>query len=120
MSLSASAGGNHNAKRKRDKEESQKALDIWQFRWQEETSGGKRVYRRKEIETARKAAGLLVPDLNARKANSESSSMTIAQLSIHFEQHELCIADTWRSYSTKLSTRFTCANGSFLHGANTD
>jgi hypothetical protein len=57
--------------------------DIWQYRWPEETSDGKRVYRRKKIgtvdqipdlETARKAACLLVPDLNARMARSNSVS----------------------------------------------
>ena len=63
--------------------------DIWQFRWWEKTSEGKRIYRRREIgtideiqdlETARRAACLLVPDLNARMAKSRSVSMTIAQL----------------------------------------
>lgn len=87
-----------------------KHSDIWQFRWREETSNGKRVYRRKEIgtvdqipdlETARKAACLLVPELNARIAKSKSVSRTIAQLCSHFEQRELCLTDTWRSYSTK-------------------
>jgi hypothetical protein len=67
--------------------------DIWQFRWWESTSAGKRIYRRKEIgtvdqipdlETARKAACLLVPDLNSGKAKSKSASMTIAQLCSHF------------------------------------
>ena len=84
--------------------------DIWQFRWREETADGKKIYRRRQIgtidqipdiETARKAASLLVPDLNARAAKSKSVSMTIAQLCSHFEQCELSLANTWRSYSTK-------------------
>ena len=84
--------------------------DIWQFRWWEKTSDGKKIYRRKEIgtvdqipdlDTARKAACLLVPDLNAGKAKSKSASMTIAQLCSHFEQSELSLTHTWRSYSTK-------------------
>jgi integrase len=84
--------------------------DIWQFRWREKTSDGKRIYRRKQIgtvdqipdlETARKAERLLVPDLNARMAKSKPVSMTIAQLCSHFEQCELSLANTWRSYSTK-------------------
>jgi integrase len=71
--------------------------------------GGKRVYRRREIgtvdqipdlEAARKAANLLVPDLNIRNAKSESTSITISQLCAHFEQRELCMANAWRSYST--------------------
>jgi integrase len=84
--------------------------DIWQFRWREKTADGKKIYRRRQlgtvdqipdIETARKAARLLVPDLNARMANSKPASMTIGQLCSHFEQCELGLANTWRSYSTK-------------------
>ena len=54
--------------------------DIWQFRWREKTTDGKTIYRRRQIgtvdqipdmDTARKAAGLLVPDLNARAAKSK-------------------------------------------------
>ena len=84
--------------------------DIWQFRWREKTADGKKIYRRRQIgtvdqipdlETARKAAILLVPDLNARMARSKSVLMTVAQLCSHFEQCELCLANTWRSYSTK-------------------
>jgi hypothetical protein len=87
-----------------------KHSDIWQFRWWEKTSDGKKIYRRKEIgtvdqipdlDTARKAGCLLVPDLNAGKAKSKSASMTIAQLCTHFEQSELSLTNTWRSYSTK-------------------
>jgi hypothetical protein len=67
--------------------------DIWQFRWWETTSDGNRVYRRREIgtveqipdlEAARKAARLLVPELNAGRSRSEPTSMTIAQLCSHF------------------------------------
>ena len=84
--------------------------DIWQFRWREKTADGKKIYRRRQIgtidqipdiEAARKVASLLVPDLNARLEKSKSGSLTIAQLCSHFEQCELCPANTWRSYSTK-------------------
>ncbi len=84
--------------------------DIWQFRWWESTADGKRIYRRREIgtveqipdlEAARKAASLLVPELNVRKARSEPTSMTVARLCSHFDQRELCLGNTWRSYSTK-------------------
>ena len=87
-----------------------KHSDIWQFRWREKTADGKKIYRRRQIgtidqipdiETARKVASLLVPDLNARTVKSKSVSMTIAQLCSHFEQCELSLANTWRSYSTK-------------------
>ena len=84
--------------------------DIWQFRWREKTTNGKTIYRRRQIgtvdqipdlETARKAACLLVPDLNARMAKLNPVSMTISQLCSDFEQSELCLTNTWRSYSTK-------------------
>src|SRR6516225_3508468 len=80
-----------------------KHADIWQFRWWEKTSDGRNVYRRRQIgtidqipdlETARRAAHILVPDLNT-KAKSQSGLMTIAQLCGHFEQSELCAANTW-------------------------
>lgn len=84
--------------------------DAWEFRWREKTAEGNRVYRRRvigtveqipDMEAARKAARLLVPDLNLRKSSSEPSSMTVAQLCSHFDQRELCPSNTWRSYSTK-------------------
>ena len=87
-----------------------KHSDIWQFRWWEKSAEGSRVYRRRvigtveqipDLEAARKAARLLVPDLNVKKASAEPSSMTIAQLCSHFDQRELCMTNTWRSYSTK-------------------
>jgi hypothetical protein len=64
--------------------------DIWQFRWRERTSEGNRIYRRKEIgtvdqfpnlEAARKAASLLVPDLNVPTAGAEPTLMTIGSMS---------------------------------------
>ena len=87
-----------------------KHSDIWQFRWWERTAEGNEVYRRRmigtkdqlpDLEAARKAARLLVPDLNAKKKAIEPSSMTVGQLCSHFDQSELCMTNTWRSYSTK-------------------
>jgi integrase len=84
--------------------------DIWQFRWREKTADGRKIYRRRQIgtidqipdiEAARKMASFLVSDFNSRLEKSKSGSMTIAQLCNHFEQSELCAANTWRSYSTK-------------------
>ena len=87
-----------------------KHSDIWQFRWWERSPEGNKVYRRRligttdqipDLEGARKAARLLVPDLNVTKGAPEASSMTVAQLCSHFDQRELCVTNTWRSYSTK-------------------
>jgi len=80
-----------------------KHSDIWQFRWWERTPEGNKIYRRRLIgttdqipdrEAARKAARLLVPDLNAKNASPETSSMTIAQLCSHFDQRELSVTNT--------------------------
>jgi integrase len=87
-----------------------KHSDIWQFRWWEKNAEGNKVYRRRvigtveqipDLEAARKAARLLVPELNARTASTQSFVMTMAQLCSHFEQRELGATNTWRSYSTK-------------------
>lgn len=87
-----------------------KHSDIWQFRWWESTAQGNKVYRRRligtveqipDMEAARKAARLLVPDLNDRPASAQHCLMTVAQLCSHFDQRELCATNTWRSYSTK-------------------
>jgi hypothetical protein len=57
-----------------------KRSDIWQFRWWEKTSEGKKIYRQMQIgtvdqipdiETAHKAASLVVQDLIARMAKSQ-------------------------------------------------
>src|ERR1700749_2364453 len=61
-----------------------KHSDIWQFRWWEKTADGKKIYRRRQhatidqipdIETTRKVASLLVPDLNPRMAKSKPVSL---------------------------------------------
>jgi hypothetical protein len=58
--------------------------EIWQFRWREKTADGKNIDRRRQIgtidqipdiEAARKAANLLVPDLNARLEESKAGSI---------------------------------------------
>jgi hypothetical protein len=99
----ATAGGGHDAKRKRSTKNSQDAFGYLAVSLREMTADGKKIYRRRQIgtveqipdlETARKAANLLVPDLNARMAKSKSVSMTIAQLCGHFEQCEFSLANT--------------------------
>jgi hypothetical protein len=65
----------------------QKHSDIWQFRWWDRSPEGNKVYRRKligttdqipDLEAARKAARLLVPELNAKNAAPATPSMTAA------------------------------------------
>lgn len=92
--------------------------DIWQFRWWEKTSDGKRIYRRRVIgtvdqipdrEAARKAASLLVPELNATRARSEPPTI-----------NGNCVWVTpGEAIQPNTSIRSTCDVGSFRNGANT-
>ncbi len=104
-----------------------KHSDFRQFCWWEKTSDGTRIYRRREIgtvdripdlETARKAASLLVPDLNARKARSELASMTIAKLSAILSNANCVWLIRGEATQPSTSTRSTSDDGSFQDGVN--
>jgi integrase len=56
---------------------------------------------RQKHEHVRAVITVRVPELNASRVRSEPTSMTVAQLCSHFDQRELCLGNTWRSYSTK-------------------
>jgi hypothetical protein len=84
--------------------------DVWQFRWSETTSDGKRLYRKKIVGTveqyldedaARHSVVGLVSELNPDGQPRNSGAMTVAQLCDHFEQRELAKENTWRSHATK-------------------
>src|SRR4051794_28516817 len=84
--------------------------DVWQFRWSEKSSQGRRVYRKRIIgtieqypnaEAARSAVHSLITEVNWANLRTNSIAMTVAQLCGHFEQRELAKSNTWRSYSTK-------------------
>ena len=85
---------------------------VWQFRWSEKSPEGRRVYRKRVIGTveqypsedaARRAVVGLVAEINSGDRSMYSNSMTVSQLSDHFEQRELGRDNTWRSYATKKS-----------------
>src|ERR1700689_2165419 len=93
-----------------------KHSDIWQFRWWEKTSDGKKIYRRRQIgtvdqipdlETARKAACLLVQDLNAGMAKSRPVSMTIAQLAVILKKANCVSLTLGEATQPRTSTRST-------------
>jgi len=86
--------------------------DVWQFRWSEKSPEGRRVYRKRVIGTveqypsedaARRAVVGLVAEINSGDRSMYSNSMTVSQLSDHFEQRELGRDINWRSYATKKS-----------------
>ena len=85
--------------------------DVWQFRWSEKGSNGKRIYRKRVIGTikefpnqdaARNTVASLITEVDWANLRSTSITMTVAQLCSHFEQRELARSNTWRSYSTKM------------------
>ena len=84
--------------------------DVWQFRWSETSSDGKRLYRKKIVGTveqypdedaARRSVLGLVSEINADARPTNSGAKTVAQLCDHFEQRELAKENTWRSHATK-------------------
>ena len=84
--------------------------DVWLLRWSDKSISGKRIYRKRAIgtvddypdsESARRAVASLIARINAANSRIGLCSMTLSQLSNHFERIELASGNTWRSYSTK-------------------
>ena len=84
--------------------------DVWQFRWSETRLDGTRLYHKKiigpvaqypEEDAARRSVVGLVSELNTDGRPTNSTTMTVAQLCDHFEQHELAKENSWRSHATK-------------------
>lgn len=83
---------------------------VWQFRWSEKDLQGDRVQRKRVIGSverypsegaARSAIAVLLTEINSERSRMGSHSITVAQLCDHFEQRELTMDNTWRSYATK-------------------
>lgn len=88
--------------------------DVWQFRWADRGSYGKRIYRKRVIGTAcqypdadcaRKAVTGLLREINANDLWRCHLPMTIAEVCDHFVQRELNKENSWRSHSTKKAYR---------------
>jgi integrase len=84
--------------------------EVWQFRWSEIETGGKRLYHKRIVGTvehypdepaARRAVVGLLSEINTDGKPINPRIMTIAQLCDHFEQRELSMENTWRSHATK-------------------
>jgi integrase len=83
---------------------------VWQFRWSEIDSGGKRLSHKKIVGTvehcpdepaARRAVVGLLSEINTDGRPTNPRVMTIAQFCDHFGQRELSKENTWRSHATK-------------------
>ena len=99
--------------------------DVWCFRWREAGADGRRIHRRivlgtaeelKNIASARKMVTGLRSEININDIRIRRESITLADLSRHFQQRELADRNPRIAYSTK---RATWKNGSSLAGAST-
>src|ERR1700722_14324004 len=84
--------------------------DVWCFRWRERGPDGRRIHRRivlgtaddlKGIASARKTVVGLRPEINVNDIRVRRESMTLADLSRHFQQRELVRGNPRIAYSTK-------------------
>ena len=101
--------------------------DVWCFRWREGGPDGRRIHRRivlgtaddlKGIASARKAVVGLRREINLNDIRIRRESITLADLSRHFQQRELVRGNTRIAYSTRKLTKVISGNGSSLGGAN--
>jgi hypothetical protein len=84
--------------------------DVWCFRWREGGPDGRRIHRRivlgtaddlKSIASARKAVVGLRREINVNDIRIRRESITLADLSRHFQQRELVRGNTRIAYSTR-------------------
>jgi integrase len=84
--------------------------DVWCFRWREGGPDGRRIHRRivlgtaddlKGIASARKAVVGLRREINVNDIRVRRESITLADLSRHFQQRELVRGNTRIAYSTR-------------------
>lgn len=84
--------------------------DVWCFRWREGGPDGRRIHRRivlgtaddlKSIASAHKAVVGLRREINLNDVRIRRESITLADLSRHFQQRELVQDNTRIAYSTK-------------------
>jgi len=84
--------------------------DVWCFRWREGGPDGRKIHRRivlgtaddlKSLASARKAVVGLRREINVNDIRVRRESITLADLSRHFQQRELVRGDTRIAYSTR-------------------
>jgi integrase len=91
-------------------ERRKKGPDVWCFRWREGGPDGRRIHRRivlgtaddlKTIASARKAVVGLRREINLNDVRIRRESITLADLSRHFQQRELVRGNTRITHSTR-------------------
>ena len=84
--------------------------DVWCFRWREGGPDGRKIHRRivlgtaddlKTIASARRAVVGLTREINLNDVRIKTGSITLADLSRHFQQRELVRGNTRIAYSTR-------------------
>jgi len=84
--------------------------DVWCFRWREAGPDGRKVHRRivlgsaddlKSLASARKMVLGLRREININDVRIRKESITLADLSRHYQQRELVDRNSRISYSTK-------------------
>lgn len=83
--------------------------NVWEFRWGESGSDGRRVHRRivigtvEQFESEARAAGAVVAlrrEINGHLDRMCPRLLTLSQLVEHYKQRELAPDNAWKSYST--------------------
>jgi integrase len=91
-------------------ERRKKGPDVWCFRWREGGPDGRRIHRRivlgtaddlKTIASARKSVVGLKREINLNDVRIRRESITLADLSRHFQQRELVRGNTRIAHSTR-------------------
>jgi len=90
------------------REERKNGQAVWSFRWRDPGPNKKRVHRRliigsvtkfKRKSSARRAISGLKMEINCN--DTRLNLMTVAQLANHFQQPELGVDNSWKSYATR-------------------
>jgi hypothetical protein len=88
--------------------------DVWEFRWREAGSDGKRKHRRMVIgsiaQFSDKSSALLEVTALRRQINLHDPRLslqpvTVSELVNHYRQRKLATDQTWKTYSTKVTYR---------------
>ena len=88
--------------------------NVWEFRWREPGSDGRRVHRRivignvEEFESEARAASTIVAlrrEINSLVERLKPRLLTVSQLVEHYKQRELAPDDAWKTYSTMATYR---------------
>ena len=109
-------------------EQRKRGPDLWCFRWPEAGPDGRRIHRRvvlgtaedlKSIASARKMVVGLRHEINLNDVRIRTETITLADLSNHFQQHELLLhATTVSPIQPGRPTKVISRNGSSLAGAS--